>query len=276
MKKQIALLLLLSMFSVFFTESVLADAQSGGPGYSGPGASAYGSGSETLSTVFSAEKERKLYAVMEELGRQLLDQGHAKVEIDSDIETEEITEYLCYVYLLGTVPQCSDIVVHRFRDPGQRDYIEIVSPSEQTLRAFRTHREVTEYVRTQLAGRDPSLETVLELCSGIASSTSYDGAYGYEGAYGLITEGRGVCDGYSKLFNAYMRELGIESRMVVGYIAGREAEGLHSWNVLDIGGTTYTCDLTWAVTGSGSDISRILVQDDSFMLGEARSIIGIY
>lgn len=58
-------------------------------------------------------------------------------------------------------------------------------------------------------------------------------------AYGILTNGKAVCEGYTWLYNLLLRRVGIESIAVVS------TELNHTWNVLYIDSNWYHADVTW-------------------------------
>jgi len=60
-------------------------------------------------------------------------------------------------------------------------------------------------------------------------------------AFGALVNGIAVCDGYTKAAQLLMNQLNIENHYVVGYGNG----GLHSWNLVQLGGNYYFMDITW-------------------------------
>ena len=60
-------------------------------------------------------------------------------------------------------------------------------------------------------------------------------------AYGCLVEGSCVCSGYSAALKLVLNELGIRCYQVSGASYGEP----HSWNIVEIGGGYYHCDLTW-------------------------------
>jgi len=73
---------------------------------------------------------------------------------------------------------------------------------------------------------------------------------------GTYNAGKGVCDGYAKIFLAMCTSLGLEAARVVGYSKSGDfypgympSRADHAWNAVKIGGNYYVLDVTW---GSGS------------------------
>ncbi len=68
----------------------------------------------------------------------------------------------------------------------------------------------------------------------------------------IIKKGKGVCDGYAKLFNKMCGIAGIKSEIVSGYTrtkpyqVGNTGAVNHSWNVVWLDSTYYLLDATWA------------------------------
>ena len=73
---------------------------------------------------------------------------------------------------------------------------------------------------------------------------------------GTYNAGKGVCDGYAKIFLVMCTSLGLEAARVVGYSKSGDfypgympSRADHAWNAVKIGGNYYVLDVTW---GSGS------------------------
>ena len=68
----------------------------------------------------------------------------------------------------------------------------------------------------------------------------------------VITKGKGICDGYSRLFKKLCDHAGIQGSIVTGYIKNQPSQigrmGIldHAWNVILIDGKYYYIDATWA------------------------------
>ena len=58
-------------------------------------------------------------------------------------------------------------------------------------------------------------------------------------AYGMLTKGMAVCDGYSSLYSMLLHKVGIDSELV-------ECESMaHAWNLVCLDGNWYHVDTTW-------------------------------
>ena len=60
-------------------------------------------------------------------------------------------------------------------------------------------------------------------------------------AYGIMCNGKGVCESYAEAFQTLCNAVGIQCTGVSGYGNG----GRHKWNAVKIRGNWYQCDITW-------------------------------
>lgn len=66
-------------------------------------------------------------------------------------------------------------------------------------------------------------------------------------AYGALSQGKAVCQGYSLLLYRMLKHMGIDSRLIVGHANGN-IETLHMWNIAAIDGNYYYLDSTFDST----------------------------
>ncbi|PHV69240.1 hypothetical protein CS063_16890 [Sporanaerobium hydrogeniformans] len=78
--------------------------------------------------------------------------------------------------------------------------------------------------------------------------------------YGAIVDNRAVCDGYSKELNYLLNAVGVPSQMIIG----ESRKQGHQWNLVEIGGSYYHVDVTWADSGSLLEM-RYINQNDKSM-----------
>lgn len=76
-----------------------------------------------------------------------------------------------------------------------------------------------------------------------------------------IIDGLVVCDGYTAIFNRFMRIAGIESREISGTSWG----GSHAWNQVKLGGQWYNIDVTWG--DEDDDFFPASANYDYFLVG---------
>ena len=76
----------------------------------------------------------------------------------------------------------------------------------------------------------------------VAGTTDAEDTLDAHSVAGCFFDGRVVCEGYAKLFEACLNARGVENRFVTGTANG----GGHAWNLVRIGDAGwYWCDLTW-------------------------------
>jgi len=100
---------------------------------------------------------------------------------------------------------------------------------------------------------DNEFELVRSIFAWIAGNISYnpqDYSLQLQKAQQVWSNRQAVCEGYSNLFNAMCRSIGIESRMIKGYVRDGQDRPLdfpnHAWNSVLIDGKWYLLDVTWA------------------------------
>lgn len=75
----------------------------------------------------------------------------------------------------------------------------------------------------------------------VVSHLAYDQTLIEHSAYGGLTKGSTVCQGYALLTNRLLTEAGIENKIVEGRAGGQ----LHTWNLVNLAGNWYHLDTTW-------------------------------
>ncbi len=80
----------------------------------------------------------------------------------------------------------------------------------------------------------------------IALNCQYDSyAPNPDTAYGVLVEGRAMCEGYSKTFALMCNRAGIECLTVTGEADGGNGPEKHMWNMVRYNGEWYHIDVTW-------------------------------
>ena len=110
---------------------------------------------------------------------------------------------------------------------------------------IREQNDLEDWIRRRTGGLEPTLDNVKMLYNEIAQNTVYDRSQLKLHANTVITEGVGVCGGFARVFDAELKNMGVESYHVLGRLRGDK--DLHAWNAFVIDGHTYSCDLTYAV-----------------------------
>ncbi len=90
-------------------------------------------------------------------------------------------------------------------------------------------------------------------------------------AYGMLTNGRGVCSAYTLLFDALCRAAGLKTRIVFSektYAVTSSTFNLHCWNMVEVDGKWYHTDVTWddqPHLGNGIVYNYFLKSSDYFL-----------
>ena len=90
-------------------------------------------------------------------------------------------------------------------------------------------------------------------------------------AYGMLTNGRGVCSAYTLLFDVLCRTAGLNTRIVFSektYAVTSSTFNVHCWNMVEVDGKWYHVDVTWddqPHLGSGVVYNYFLKSSDYFL-----------
>ncbi len=64
-------------------------------------------------------------------------------------------------------------------------------------------------------------------------------------AYGALSDGKAVCQGFAGLFYRMCMDNGIDCRIVTGTASDGQSNGAHAWNIVRVGEAYYYVDATW-------------------------------
>lgn len=109
---------------------------------------------------------------------------------------------------------------------------------------------VEEWVKpiiSQLSGKS-DYEKVKGVYEYLIDHTCYDWGYIGTSIFDLLSDGRGVCEGYARTAQHILTKLGVETLYVTGFSGelGDEANWEnHAWNIVNIDGDYYHLDVTW-------------------------------
>lgn len=124
------------------------------------------------------------------------------------------------------------------RDEIENKVQEIVSTLSETKDEWQTELEIHDYIVDNCTYElsEPKL-----VCSSV---------------YGVLINGYGACEGYSRAAKMLFDEVGIKSALVSGISKSSNGEeGPHMWNAVEINGDFYYLDCTWddPVTEDGEE-----------------------
>lgn len=91
---------------------------------------------------------------------------------------------------------------------------------------------------------------IVENCEYDTKAAQNNNIMGYvSSAYGVLVEGKAICEGYARTFQLLCNKMGIECVS----IAGKADNVGHEWNCAYIDGEWYQVDVTWNDTGNDMD-----------------------
>ena len=98
--------------------------------------------------------------------------------------------------------------------------------------------EKVEWIVSNYLSEDMSeREKALRLHNWLIYNAHYDYTFSNYNADGVLIQGAGVCDSYSKAYSLLLTKVGIENKRAIG--------GNHAWNVIRIDGQWSFVDTTW-------------------------------
>ncbi len=165
---------------------------------------------------------------------------------DFNITQEDVGQY--YVEILYRHPELFYVrrSIRFFQFPD-RNYISTILPVYEDEETYggEWFLEMMDKPLHMIDDRMTTLEKILfihdYLCSNVEYGKDDTSKREYHSIVGVVTEGKVVCEGYSKAFQYYMNQLEIPCRVVVGDMEDGEA---HAWNQVQIDGSWYMLDVT--------------------------------
>lgn len=119
------------------------------------------------------------------------------------------------------------------------------------------NEEIIALAKSLTEGSKSDLEALKKIHAYVATNVKYDYDSYYDGTYakkpydavGMMKRLKGVCSGYSNLYAALTRAVGIRTKIVegIGYL-GNGQTGEHAWNEVFIDNEWRSIDVTWDST----------------------------
>lgn len=130
-------------------------------------------------------------------------------------------------YSSATMKYTSIGITNKLDDRRTKEWVSIIDARLKELRSIISK-----------VGSDPA-DRALALHDYMASHYHYD--TNYESYYPsiMLTQGKGVCNSYSYLFQYIMATDGVECYTTISELLN------HAWNIINIGGNYYHVDVTW-------------------------------
>ena len=155
--------------------------------------------------------------------------------------TDPLTLYYEYISYSGTM-------TFSFYEPGTY-YIYAWSADDSGVNSGWSKRtrvygssqlsqKITEIVSQCNAEAGTPYDRALWVHEYLTHNACYDPGYNFYGAGGVLLEGKGVCDSYSRAYEILMNSMGVDCL--------RQSGGNHSWNAVKMDdGEWYWVDCTW-------------------------------
>ena len=139
-----------------------------------------------------------------------------------------ITYYLC-------VTVDDDYAAADARKEYQQKIMDYIAEKAEGASGLTTRYDIARYFHDEIC-RDAEYAYVQK-----DGATYADSSVKAHNIIGVITEGRGVCESYTKVFELLLNYAGVRNIYVVG-----KAEGNHSWNLVKMDNDKYyNFDVTW-------------------------------
>lgn len=209
---------------------------------------------------------------MREVAERLLSDEFAYAgSVDTPLtdNPQACTAYMAYKMNLST-PTPSGSLAYRQNGVGS-DSLEFVIKDgriDEWEEKARKQRDAEAWINQRTANMDPTLESAMCLYAEIVDQSMYDfSCDDDQSAYGLISNHKGTCNAFARLFDAELQQIGIESYYIMGNIDSMQAA--HCWNVFIIDGKQYTAEITKAISYKGiKDKSEFFKEDYSLVLND--------
>lgn len=139
-----------------------------------------------------------------------------------------VTYYLCLVV-------DEDYVSASARKDCQQQIIDYIAEKAEGAASLSSRYEIAKYFHDEIC-RDAEYAYVYK-----GSLRYADTSIRSHNIIGIITEGRGVCESYAKIYQMLLSYAGISNTLVVG-----DAGGSHAWNIVRMDNDKYyNFDVTW-------------------------------
>ena len=127
--------------------------------------------------------------------------------------------------------------------------IEYIVTKEEYLAQREEINAAVQGIVSTLTKPDDEWQTELEIHDYIVNNCRYELSEPKlvcSSVYGILINGYGACEGYSRAAKLLFDEVGIESALVSGVSKNADgSEGPHMWNAVRINGDFYYLDCTW-------------------------------
>jgi uncharacterized protein YjdB len=119
------------------------------------------------------------------------------------------------------------------------------------LDSYEEYKELNKEIRKLIIDSGVAIKSDYEKTKWaydwICNNISYDYTGSTITAYETFKNKKAICEGYSRLFELFAGELGLNTRYLRG-LADNGSWGAHAWNMVEFDGKWYQLDTTWGAT----------------------------
>lgn len=115
---------------------------------------------------------------------------------------------------------------------------------EETEYYAKKVKQKAKEILKEADGAETLSEYLLSIHNSILKEATYDNSFSDPGVYeafGVLVDGTGVCESYSRAFQYLCQCIGVDNILVVGL----STDEPHMWNMIMLDGDWYHSDLTW-------------------------------
>jgi transglutaminase/protease-like cytokinesis protein 3 len=202
----------------------------------------YGQNLSSLYSYIGSELEDR--PTMIEVEVEEFEPNDIKVLTSSEgLKTYENSENKDYDYEMYNIKAINHTKSTKKKSDGKITYLVRLFPS------YRETKEQTQFVHSKVAeiiAADNQVQSLSDedkyewIYDYIISHVDYDFSYTNLTAYSALKDGTTICGGYSSLYYAFAKELGLSCRIAYGETTG----GYHAWNLTYLNGEWYYTDST--------------------------------
>lgn len=153
---------------------------------------------------------------------------------------------------------------------GSKDDIRSITLSydfskEETEYYANKVKQRAQEILKEADGAETLSEYLLSIHNSILKEASYDYSFSDPGVYeafGVLVDGTGVCESYSRAFQYLCQCIGVDNILVVG-LSGNEP---HMWNMIRLDDDWYHSDLTWDDEDGGTIIYDFFCFNDKDLI----------
>lgn len=122
---------------------------------------------------------------------------------------------------------------------------------------------IKNYIKSGMTDR----QKALVLHNWLIYNAHYDYTFSNYNASGVLIQGAGVCDSYSKAYCLLLSKVGIENKRITGIATNSAGEvGGHAWTLVKVDGQWYHVDCTWDDPGNSGDASVSGWEENGYFL----------